>query len=127
MPDKHIYEYALIRLVPRVERGEYVNVGVILFSKRLKFLDMRVHLDEHRLTALFPDIDMEEIRNYLEVWDLICQGDPKGGEIAKLDKPERFRWLTAMRSTIIQNSRVHPGRCTEPEKVLERLFREYVL
>ncbi|MEL6191746.1 MAG: DUF3037 domain-containing protein [Bacteroidota bacterium] len=127
MPDKHVYEYALIRVVPRVERGECVNVGVILFCKRKKYLDMRVHLDESRLLALFPEIDLEEVRAYLMVWDLICKGDPKGGEIAKLDVPERFRWLTAMRSTIIQNSKVHPGMCTEPEAVLEKLFQEYVL
>ncbi len=127
MPDKHVYEYALIRLVPRVERGECVNVGAILFCKRKKYLDMRVHLDESRLLALFPEIDLEEVRAYLEVWDLICKGDPNGGEIAKLDTPERFRWLTAMRSTIIQNSKVHPGMCTEPEAVLEKLYREYVL
>ncbi|MEM8897663.1 MAG: DUF3037 domain-containing protein [Bacteroidota bacterium] len=127
MPDKHVYEYALIRVVPRVERGECVNVGVILFCKRKKYLDMRVHLDESRLLALFPEIDLEEVRAYLAVWDLICKGDPEGGEIAKLDTPERFRWLTAMRSTIIQNSQVHPGMCTEPEAVLEKLFQEYVL
>lgn len=127
MPDKHVYEYALIRLVPRVERGECVNVGVILFCKRKKYLEMKVHLDESRLVALFPEIDLEEVHAYLGVWDLICKGDPEGGEIAKLDTPERFRWLTAMRSTIIQNSKVHPGMCAEPEAVLEKLFQEYVL
>lgn len=126
MPDKQIYEYAVIRVVPKVERGEFINVGVILFSKRKKFLAVKYHIDADRLTAFSKDIDLEEITRYLEAWTLICAGDPAGGEIATLDDAGRFRWLTATRSTIIQSSKVHPGICEEPEKVLESLFQQFV-
>ncbi len=127
MQDKQVYEYAFIRLVPRVEREEFLNVGVILFSKRKKYLEVKYHLDEARLMASFPDIDLEEVNNYLKAWELICEGSEAGGEIAKLDQAGRFRWLTATRSTIIQSSKVHPGLCAEPEKILEKLFQKYVL
>ncbi|MEM8892105.1 MAG: DUF3037 domain-containing protein [Bacteroidota bacterium] len=127
MQDKQVYEYAFIRLVPRVEREEFLNVGVILFCKRKKYLDVKYHLDEARLLATFPDIDLEEVSNYLKAWELICKGKEEGGEIAKLDQAGRFRWLTATRSTIIQSSKVHPGLCGEPEKILDKLFQNYVL
>lgn len=126
MPATHIYEYAFVRLVPRVERGECLNVGVIVFSKPKRFLDVRFHLDEARIHAFAPDLDLVEIRQYLRVWNLICQGDPEGGPIAQLDQANRFRWLTATRSTIIQSSKVHPGLCEEPEGVLLDLLGQYV-
>lgn len=126
MPDRKIFEYATIRVVPRVERGEFVNVGVVVFSKRLDFLDLRYAVDKDRLLALFPGIDTEEIIGHLETFRRICHGDAQGGPIAQLDKPSRFRWLTAKRSTVIQCSDVHPGLCTDPATLLSRLFEEQV-
>lgn len=126
MQDKWVYEYASIRLVPKVEREEFLNVGVILFCKRKKFLEVRYELDEARLKGAFPDIDLETVKNYLKSWELICKGNKEGGEIATLDQAGRFRWLTAIRSTIIQSSKVHPGLCGQPEHVLEKLFQRYV-
>lgn len=126
MPAKQVYEYALIRYVPRVEREEFLNVGVALFSKRLRFLDVRIHLDEARILAFHPETDLEELRAYLDSWVSICRGEKDAGRIARLEAPERFRWLTATRSTIIQSSRVHPGMTDDPEGTLEKLFRDYV-
>lgn len=126
MPVKQVYEYALIRYVPRVEREEFMNVGVALFSKRLRFLDVRVHLDEARILAFYPEADVAELRAYLHSWVSICRGEAGAGRIARLDAPERFRWLTATRSTIIQSSGVHPGLTDDPAGTLERLFRDYV-
>ncbi|MEZ5041904.1 MAG: DUF3037 domain-containing protein [Saprospiraceae bacterium] len=127
MPEKLVYEFALIHFVPKVERGEYMNIGVILLCKKKKYLQMKYHLDESRLRALAPDIDLANLAAYLRAWDLICHGSPLGGPIAQLDPPNRFRWLTASRSTIIQSSKVHPGICIDPEWVLEDLFQKYVL
>jgi hypothetical protein len=127
MPEKQVYEYAFIRVVPRVERGEFLNVGVIVLCKATGFLAMKYHIDEHRLTAFSAQIDLGEVRDYLQAWDLICQGHPDGGKIAQLTPPERFRWITATKSTIVQCSSVHPGICTEPEEVVEKLFAKYVL
>lgn len=121
-----VYEYAVIRVIPRVERGEFINVGVILFCKRKRFIRMKYHLDERRLKALFPELDIEEVAEYLNAWDLISQGHKDGGPIAQLDVPDRFRWLTAVKSTILQSSRIHPGLCEAPEAVLDRLFEKYV-
>jgi len=131
MPDKHVYEYSVIRVVPRVERGECLNVGVILYCRRKNFLDLRLQLDKERLLAFLPsgknDIDLEEIDSYLRVWQLISAGDPAGGPISSQDPASRFRWLTAPRSTIIQPSPLHPGLCTDPKKALDRMFETYVL
>ncbi|MEN0006603.1 MAG: DUF3037 domain-containing protein [Bacteroidota bacterium] len=126
MQGTQVYEYAFVRVLPRVERGEFINVGVILFSKRKRFLDMKYHIDVDRLKALSKEVDVEEVHSYLQAWDLICQGDQKGGKIAQLEQAERFRWLTATKSTIVQCSKVHPGRCEFPERVLEKLFERYV-
>ncbi|MEL6652966.1 MAG: DUF3037 domain-containing protein [Bacteroidota bacterium] len=126
MPDKQVYEYAVIRYLPRVEREEFVNVGVILFCKRHRYLEVRYHLNESRLLAFDPELDLELLRDYLQNWEWISKGQKEGGEIAKLDLPSRFRWLTAVRSTIIQSSQVHPGMTDAPERVLERLFEQYV-
>jgi hypothetical protein len=127
MPEKQTFEYAFIRLVPRVEREEFLNVGVVVFSKRHKYLKVKYHLDKKRLSLFSDQIDLEEIERYLHTWELISEGRPEGGEIAQLDRAERFRWLTATRSTIIQSSKVHPGLCHDPEKMLEELFQKYVL
>lgn len=127
MPAKQVYEYAFIRYVPVVERGECLNIGVIVFCKRRNFLQLKYHLDAHRLTAFFRDADLAELTRYLTAWKLICDGHADGGPIARLDPPERFRWLTAARSTIIQCSKVHPGLSEDPAAVLEELFGKYVL
>jgi len=127
MPEKLVYEYASIRYVPRVERGEFLNVGVVLFCKRKKFLQLKYHLDENRLRALCRNVDLEELKCHLQAWDLVCQGDARGGKIAQLDQAYRFRWVTAPKSTIIQCSAVHPGLCDEPEKELDDLFKKLVL
>ncbi|MBC6995472.1 DUF3037 domain-containing protein [Neolewinella lacunae] len=126
MPVDQVYEYAVIRYVPRVEIEEFINVGVILFCKRLGFLELAVHLNLPRLLAFDPAADPAELAAYLRVWELICQGDPAGGPIACLDAPSRFRWLTAARSTVLQCSCVHPGRTSDPDRVLSGLFRQYV-
>ncbi len=127
MSNKVSYEYAIIRVVPKVEREEFINVGVILYSKRKKFLDLKYQVEADRLKAFAPDLDLALIRSYLKAWDLICQGGKAGGPIGQLEIQVRFRWLTANRSTIIQSSAVHPGLCDQPEKVLKQLFEEYVL
>ena len=127
MQQKQVYEYAFIRFVPRVEREEFLNVGVILFSKRKNFLQVKIHIDNKRLSAFHDNFDPEQLNSYLNTWKLIANGDPKGGRIAELEPASRFRWLTATRSTIIQSSKVHPGLCHHPEQVLNDLFEKYVL
>ncbi len=127
MQDRVTYEFAVIRVVPKVEREEFLNVGVILFSKRKKYLGIKYHIDPKRLEAFSSQIDIDEIRDYLKAWELVCEGKTDGGRIGTLDLPSRFRWLTASRSTIIQSSKTHPGLCHDPEKVLEDLFNRNVL
>ncbi len=127
MQDNHLFEYALIRLVPRVEREEFINVGVIVYCARKKYLQCRLHLEEKKALMLDSKIDLETVKENLLSIDLICKGDAKGGPIAKLDAPSRFRWITATRSTMIQSSKVHPGFCTDPDKLLEHLFQSMVL
>jgi hypothetical protein len=127
MPEKHVFEYAVIRIVPKVERGEFLNAGVIVFCKRKKYLAMRYKVDESRLQAFAPGIDTAEIGDYLRAWDVICKGDRASGEFAQKDAAERFRWLTAAKSTILQCSKVHPGLSAEPEGLLDDLFGKYVI
>lgn len=127
MHNNHLYEYAVIRVLPRVEREEFLNVGIILFCKREKYLKVRFHLDEKRLRCLCEDFDIEEIRKNLESFEKICIGAQDGGPIAQLDVPSRFRWLTAVRSSVIQTSRPHPGISITLEDTVERLFREMIL
>ena len=127
MPDKHIYEYAIIRLVPKVERGEFLNVGIILFSKQLSYLGIKYHIDKSRFKAFSDEIDVEEINKYLKAWEAVCHGSPSGGSIGKLEIQVRFRWLTANRSTIIQSSPVHSGLCDNMDDLLKKLYVKYVL
>jgi len=127
MQEKHLYEYAVIRVVPRVEREEFLNVGVILFCKRQKFIRVLFTINESRLTSLCPDLDIEQLRLNLESFEKIGRGAKGGGPIARLEIPERFRWLTAVRSSVIQTSRPHPGLCSNLEKRVQRLFEDYVL
>lgn len=127
MQNKVTYEYAIIRLVPQVEREEFMNVGVILFSKRKKYLGIKYHINKARISAFSDEVDPDIIQEYLEAWKWVCEGESKGGDIGKMELASRFRWLVASRSTIIQSSETHPGLCTEPEKVLESLFNRYVM
>ncbi len=127
MQDKCTYEFATIRMVPRVERGEFFNVGAILYCKRKKYLGMKYHIDQKKFDAFSNEIDIETLTNYLEAWQFICSGTPHGGAIGKLELPSRFRWLIASRSTIIQSSEVHLGLCDDPQKALEDLFEKFVL
>ncbi|MCF4101164.1 DUF3037 domain-containing protein [Gillisia sp. M10.2A] len=127
MQEKHLYEYAVIRVLPRVEREEFLNVGIVLFCKRQKFLKVLFQLDEERLKCLCDDFDLEPVRNNLESFEKICAGAKNGGPIAQLDVASRFRWLTAVRSSSIQTSRPHPGLCEDIEVTLQRLFKELVL
>lgn len=126
MPEKHIYEYACIRYVPRVEREEFINVGVILYCKATQFLGVKYEVDAKRISAFSAALSPEQLGIHLHTWELICRGDKEGGKIAELDVAGRFRWLTAVRSTIVQSSKVHPGRCSQPSQVLDRLFHQYV-
>lgn len=126
MRDRVTFEYAVIRVLPKVEREEFVNVGVILFSKPKKFLGMKVQVDEAKLLALSPKLDITQIKAYLAAWEEVCQGAPKGGRIGEMELPSRFRWLTASRSTMIQSSPTHTGMCTNPAEVLAKAFELYV-
>lgn len=122
----HLYEYAFIRYVPKVEREEFINIGAVLYSRDAKVLEAKTYLNESRIKAFAPQVDIDLLFMYLSSWHLICQGQQHGGPIAALDPATRFRWLTANRSTIIQVSKLHPGQCSDPEELLERLFEEYV-
>jgi len=126
VPALSSFDYAVIRVVPRVERGEHVNAGEILFCLERDFLQARIELNEPRLRALWPEADLDLIRQHLEAIPRICNGDPDAGPIARLTLRERFRWLVAPRSTIIQVSPVHSGLCDDPEQALDELFRQMV-
>lgn len=118
----HTYDYAVIRVVPKVERAEFVNAGVILSCPSLDYLDARIELDENRVKALDPHVDLAAVRRHLEAIPIICRGGEQAGAIGKLSQRERFHWLVAPRSTIIQTSPVHTGRCADPAAALERLL-----
>lgn len=127
MPEKHLFEYAVIRLVPRVERGECMNVGVVLYCKSLRFLDFKFEVRHEKLTAFSPKTDFDEVIAHLTSFKKICQSTRDSGHIGLQDMPSRFRWLTAKRSTIIQASEVHPGYCLSAEEKLNEIFEAMVL
>lgn len=127
MQQNHLFEYAVIRIVPKVEREEFLNVGVILYCSKHNFLRTMHNLDEERLRAFCSVADSSELLQNLDAFERICIGDSNAGPIAKLNLPERFRWLTATRSTIVQTSKVHPGFCTNPRETLIRLYTQLVL
>lgn len=127
MPALSSFDYAILRVVPRVERGELINAGVILFCLERDFLQARVELDDARLRALWPAADVELIRQHLEAIPRICAGNADAGPIARLSQRERFHWLVAPRSTMIQVSPVHSGLCEQPERALDDLFQQMVL
>ena len=127
MPARNSYDYALVRLVPHVERGECINAGVILFCRTRRFLGALIHLDSARALALAPRLDLDFVRQHLDRIPLICAGGEQAGSIGLLSQPERFHWLVSPRSTIIQTSPVHSGLCSDPQQALEELFKEMVL
>lgn len=124
MPVTSSFDYAIVRVVPRVERGEFINAGIIIFCLEHRFLEARVVVDEPRLKALWPQIDVELIRRHLQAIPRVAAGDPAAGPIAKLSQRERFHWLVSPRSTIIQVSPVHTGLCDDsPASAIDRLAR----
>lgn len=128
MQEMNLYEYAVIRVVPRVEREEFLNIGVILYCSKQKFLQTKSHLNENRLKALCGDsVDVEELEENLSAFAKISLGGKDSGPIGELDMASRFRWLTATRSTVLQTSKVHPGFCIDPAEKLEQLYAEQVL
>lgn len=120
------FEYAIVRVVPRVERGEMFNAGIVLHSRSRRFLDARVELDPAVLRALAPDCDPAEVLDHLEAIPRIAAGDPAAGPIARLSRPERFHWLVAPSSTIVQPSPVHTGLTDDPAATLDHLFETLV-
>ena len=126
MPARKAYSYAIFRVVPRVEREEFVNVGAILFCPELRFLDAEIAVDELRLTALWPGLHIATMRRHLEAIPRICAGASKGGAIGRLTPKERFHWLTAPRSTSIQCSAVRSGLTEDPSAALAHLLQVYV-
>lgn len=128
MQELLLYEFAIIRIVPRVEREEFINAGVIVFCKSTGLLKCKIHINEQKLSCLAPDNDaLQEIRSHLNSFMDIANGTKTSNPISSLEIASRFRWLTAVRSTIIQCSRIHPGRSPDPEKELDRLFQRMVL
>jgi Protein of unknown function (DUF3037) len=120
------YDYVLIRVVPNVERGECLNVGVLLFCRTLCFLGVRIHLDQARVLALAPDFDLAAVQQQLDDIVRICKGGPKAGLLGQMSQSERFHWLVSPRSTIIQTSQVHSGLSADPEAALEHLLKTMV-
>jgi len=120
------FSYAILRLVPRVELGERINVGVIVFCRPQQYLAVRTGLDEARARALWPGLELDGVRQHLTAIERIARGDPDAGPIAQLDLTARFHWLTAPSSTIIQPSEVHAGICAQPDAELEKLYAELV-
>lgn len=127
MPDSHLFEYAVIRVVPKVEREEFINIGVILYCPNQKFLQCILALNEQKLSALCCDTDIGELKEHMQSFEKICKGGNDAGPIGKLTLAERFRWLTATRSTILQTSKVHPGLCQDALEMLNRLHQQLVL
>jgi len=126
MPAFSTYDYAVIRVVPRVERGEFLNVGVILYCRSLRFLGSAVELDEARLAALAPCMSLSSIRPHLAMIPIVCRAAPGSGPIGALSQAERFHWLVSPRSTAIQTSPVHCGITNDPEATLEHLTGQLV-
>ncbi len=127
MQEKNLYEYAVIRVVPKVEREEFLNVGIILFCKRAKFIKMLYTVNEAKLVLFSEDFDLEQLELNLSSFQKIAHGGKAGGPIGEFDIASRFRWFTAIRSSAIQTSRPHTGLCTDLEATVQHLFNELVL
>ncbi len=126
MQDNKLFEYAVIRVVPRVEREEFINVGVILYSRDQQFLQALYTVDKVRLQAFYQKLNIEEVAGHLLSIERICKGEKGSGPIGQMDMASRFRWLTATRSTVVQTSKVHPGFCNDPAEALQKLFEQLV-
>jgi len=126
MQQQHLFEYAIIRVVPRVEREEFMNIGVILFCQKQKFLHAKYLINENKLKTFSSNLDLIELHEHICSIERICKGKAEAGPIGKLDIASRFRWLTATRSTVVQTSRVHPGFCTDAAETLDKLFSQMV-
>ena len=127
MQGSNLFEYAVVRYVPRPEREEFLNIGVILYCHTRHFLQMSYHVDAGRVRGFYPGADLDELQQLLQAFKEVCCGSSVNSPIAKMDHASRFRWLTATRSTIIQTSKVHPGFCDDPMEKLEQLHNDLVL
>ncbi|HUC80893.1 MAG TPA: DUF3037 domain-containing protein [Flavisolibacter sp.] len=127
MQEKHLFEYAVIRVVPRVEREEFLNVGIILYCRSKRFLECIYQVNQPKLQVLCPTLECNDVEGNLQSFESICKGSKSDSPISRLDVASRFRWLTATRSTIVQTSKVHPGFCIEPKETLQKLFEQLVL
>ena len=125
--EKKLFEYSIIRVVPKVEREEFFNVGVILYCKSADYLEAKYYLDPQKIELFSCEVDKEILENYLQTWVAVCNGEKHGGAIGELPTASRFRWLTATRSTLIQTSKVHQGFCIHPEEKLNQLFEQMVI
>jgi len=127
MSERTLYEYAIVRVVPRVEREEFINVGVALYCRKQRYADVKIYVSEDKCKMLDPDVDLALIKKHLDSFQRICVGDKTAGKLAALEQAERFRWLTAKRSTMIQCSAAHPGLCISAEETHQELFEKLVL
>lgn len=126
MPEPNSFEYAIVRVVPHVEREEFLNVGVILFCRAARFLQARLELDDQRLATLAPDLDPATVQAQLNLVHRLCVGGSGTGEIGALPQPDRFRWITSPRSTSLQFSAIHVGLCDDPVKALDEIFEKTI-
>ena len=126
MHDKHLYEYAVIRVVPKVEREEFINVGLMLYSKRQKYLRIKYHIPSEKIKAFCSEFDLDLLKINLDALVNICEGKKEGGPIAQFEKDERFRWISAIKSSSIQTSRPHSGFSDDLERTFEKLYSELV-
>ena len=126
MQEQYLFEYAIIRLVPKVEREEFVNIGVIMLCSPQKFLKCKLTINTNRIKSVWIETDLDVVNAHVVSFERICAGGKDAGPIGQLTLPERFRWLTASRSTMIQTSKVHPGLCTDADRTLERLMQDHV-
>lgn len=120
------YHFAVLRVLPHVHRGEFVNVGVLLHARAAEFLGMRALMDPEALAVLVPEVDADLLARYLACYEGICVGDPAAGPLALVSPSERFHWLSAPRSDVLQSSAVHEGICEDPARTLDELFAEFV-
>lgn len=126
MPERASFDYAIVRIVPHVEREEFINVGVIVFCRTKRFLEAQIALDESRLMSVCPDLDIQMVLEHLALIPQTCAGGDEAGPIGQLPQAERFHWLVAPRSTIIQTSPVHCGMCEDPVAALDELYSRLV-
>ncbi|HJR99895.1 MAG TPA: DUF3037 domain-containing protein [Flavobacterium sp.] len=126
MHEKHLYDYAVIRVVPRVEREEFINVGLMLFCKRQKYLRIQYQIPTQKIKSFCSEFDLEQLQNNLDALVAICEGKKEGGPIAQFEKDERFRWITAIKSSSIQTSRPHSGFSKNLDQTFEKLYNELV-